>query len=39
MITDILIGLTTVLFITLVLLLGSLWFDSEDGTWGNKDDK
>lgn len=36
MISDILIGLTTVLFIVLVLLIGSLWFDSEDDTWGNK---
>ncbi len=30
MISDILIGLTTVLFITLVLLIGSLIFDEKD---------
>jgi hypothetical protein len=36
MVDDILIGLTTVLFIVLVLLIGSLWFDEHDGTWGNR---
>ena len=36
MISDILIGLTTVLAITLVLLIGSLMFDSEDDTWGHR---
>ncbi len=30
MISDILIGLTTVLFITIVLLIGSLIFDEKD---------
>lgn len=34
MISNILIGLTTALFITLVLLIGSLFFDEKD--WKGK---
>jgi hypothetical protein len=34
--TEVLIGLTTFLFIVLVLLLGSIWFDSKDDTWGHR---
>ena len=34
MIQDILIGLSTILFIVLILLIGSIWFDNND--WENK---
>lgn len=34
MIQDILIGLSTILFIVLILLIGSIWFDTND--WKNK---
>lgn len=34
MIQDILIGLSTILFIVLILLIGSIWFDTND--WENK---
>ena len=34
MIQDILIGLSSILFIVLILLIGSIWFDTND--WKNK---
>lgn len=36
MIQDVLIGLTTALFIVLLLLVGSIWFDDEDWRKDNR---